>query len=123
MNTKEHRNHVILNTIILWGLMAFFLVPVSSEIKWLETLLYIVAAGLLLAGSILLVIWVCKKQLNLTEFVLKDFRGSLLLDMVLLSGFVTNFVAGKERFAYSLLILAVIDVLATLIPVKSGDDK
>ena len=50
----------------------------------------------------------------------KGFRGSLLLDMVLLRGFVTNFVAGKERFAYSLLILAVIDVLATLIPVKSG---
>ena len=116
MSIKTQNKNITLSTIVLFGLLAYFLTPISSEIQWLECLLYIISFGFLFVGVTLLIIWLRKKKLEPIESVLKDIRGNIFFDMVLMVGVVTNYVTGRERMALLWLIMAIVDVLATFIP-------
>ena len=120
METNNKRNYIYLDTIGLCGVMAYELTPITSDIPWLQNLLFALCMGLLMTGAVLLVIWSIKKRLYaILRFIMKDVRGNLMFDMVLLTGFVTHFAAGQKRIAYSnLFLFIVVNLLEIIIPAK-----
>ena len=122
MATKIKRNYIVLDTIILWAMMVYELTPITSDIPWLQNLLFALCMGLLMTWAVLLVIWSIKKQLYaLLRFGSRDVRGALMFNMVLLAGAVTHYVAGEKRIVYLNIVLVIVSVLGYLIykiPVK-----
>lgn len=103
------------------ALLAFFLTPIARDVPWLNTVLTILSVVCFSTALILLVVWGAKKQLNLIDTVIADYRGSLFDVMVFLVGTVSFYVTSNQRMACLWLSLALINTILVLVQLFRGD--